>query len=74
MAGLIVFCAMLVAVAIDLPYAEMAGGEHYDCLHLEQYAKANHATWDKIADYCNTNPMQDFTKDEYGRQKDWNRY
>ena len=50
--GLTIWIMMLLAVAVDMPYKELASGEHYDCLDLTKYADADKKTWLAIADYC----------------------
>ena len=39
----------------------------YDCCHLSQYDRLSIDTRVDAAMYCISNPMQDFTKDKYGR-------
>jgi Neuraminidase (sialidase) len=66
MTALALLIAGFIAVIVDLPYKEMAVGEHYNCNHLEQYADASPKEWEKIADYCSYD-MYDMTNENHRR-------
>lgn len=59
---IIIVAAMIVLLALGC-------GKHYDCRNLPDMMTPDEAV--EAYKYCVTDPMDDFTKNEYGETRDW---